>query len=68
MSTMTLSCIQAVRDCATGYVCGRGFKLRIATPWLDKPQSYPSSPSGRGQGEGQKSCREGAYGCDPAVR
>jgi hypothetical protein len=68
MSAMTLSCIQAVRDCATGCVFERGFQLRFATLWLDKTQSYPSSPSGGGRGERQKSCRESACGCDPTMR
>jgi len=38
ISATTLPFIQAARDYVQGYVFERGFKLRFATTWLDKPQ------------------------------
>jgi hypothetical protein len=38
ISTTTLPFIQATQDYVKGYVFERGFKLRCATTWLDKPQ------------------------------
>jgi peptide/nickel transport system substrate-binding protein len=38
ISATTLPFIQAARDYVKGYVFERGFKLRFATTWLDKPQ------------------------------
>jgi hypothetical protein len=35
---------------------------------IEHVKIYSPAPSGRGQGEGQKSCRESACGCNLAIR